>query len=121
MRPSFPPSLRVRLDESSPDLLQELLTPKLDAKQQEEMDRSRSLSVVKAEREAHEKCVPLFTPRADDAILHILCWELLTPKAKCKAAGGWTACTPSSSSRLSARHTRSETQPPFCIRCECRR
>ena len=42
--------------------LQELLTPKPNAKQQEEMDRSRSLSVVKAEREAHEKCVPHFHP-----------------------------------------------------------
>ena len=36
--------------------LQELLTPKPNAKQQEEMDRSRSMSVVKAEHEAHEKC-----------------------------------------------------------------
>lgn len=39
--------------------LQELLTPKANAKQQEEMDRSRSMSVVKAEHEAHEKCAAL--------------------------------------------------------------
>ena len=36
--------------------LQALQAPETNAKQQQEVDRSRSLSVVRAEREAHERC-----------------------------------------------------------------